>query len=363
LEDFSVLFESPTLPESLQTAKILLVDDDVNNTTLLTEILRLHGFKNLKSINDARGVISCFIELRPDLVVLDLRMPHIDGFEILKLLRALADENICLPVLILSAEDAVEVKCRALNTGAVDYLCKPFFPDELTARLTNWLQVRFQQLHLEDRNRVLEESMFQRTRELEDYQLELKEAQIEIIERLARAAEHRDDDTGHHTQRVGLTCFLLAQALGLPEDQVALIRRASPLHDVGKIGVPDSILLKPGRLTDAERNIMQRHCLIGSDMLSGGHSELVQTAERIALSHHERWDGTGYPQHLRGEAINIEGRILAVADVFDALTHERPYKQAWPLEKAIEEICSQRGRHFDPDVVEAFTTLPHTELL
>jgi putative two-component system response regulator len=351
------------LLEALQTAKILLVDDDEGSTRLITEILRYQGFKNVKSINDSRGVVTGFIELRPDIVILDLRMPHIDGFQVLNLLQALVEKDLQLPVIIVSAESASEVKFRALDAGAADYITKPFYADELVARLTNWLRVRFQQLRLREQNRVLEDNMFQRTRELEDYQLELKEAQIEIIERLARAAEHRDDDTGQHTQRVGLSCFLLAQTLELPEAQVALIRRAAPLHDVGKIGVPDSILLKPGRLSDAELNIMQRHCLIGSDLLSGGHSELVQTAEQIARSHHERWDGTGYPHQLSGDAINLEGRILAVADVFDALTHARPYKEAWPLDKAIDEICSQRGRHFDPMVVDAFMTLPHADLL
>ncbi len=349
--------------DALHAARILVVDDDEGSTRLITDILQLYGFTNIKALNDSRGVVSCFVEFRPDAVILDLRMPHIDGFQVLHLLQALLEPGLTLPVIIVSAEDANDVKCRALTGGAADYLSKPFIPQELSARLHNWLNVYFQQRHLQSQNLDLESRVFERTRELEDYQLELKEAQIEIVERLARAAEHRDDDTGQHTQRVGLTCYLLAQTLGLEEGDVALIRRASPLHDVGKIGVPDSILLKPGRLSENERSAMQRHCEIGGDLLSGGHSDLVQTAELIARSHHEKWDGTGYPRGLRGEDINIEGRILAVADVFDALTHPRPYKEAWPLQDAIQEIRTQRGRHFDPDVVDAFMTLPHEDLL
>ncbi|HLA15233.1 MAG TPA: HD domain-containing phosphohydrolase, partial [Gemmatimonadaceae bacterium] len=195
-------------------------------------------------------------------------------------------------------------------------------------------------------NESLEHRVTDRTRELE-------EAQVEILQRLAAAAEFRDDDTGEHTHRVGHMAALIATGLGLSAPHVDLIRRAAPLHDVGKIGIPDSILLKPGRLTREERRIMQTHATIGAAMLAGGNSTLVQMAERIARSHHERWDGKGYPDGSAGELIPIEARIVAVADFLDALAHNRPYRPAWPLEKALAKIAAERGGHFDPAVVDA----------
>ncbi len=184
--------------------------------------------------------------------------------------------------------------------------------------------------------------------------LELDESQIEILERLAQAAEFRDDDTGQHTRRVGQMAGLLAQTLGLDPCTVDLLRRTAPLHDVGKIGISDLILLKPGKLSSGEFDVMKSHTTIGASLLRGGRSKLVQMAQAIALSHHERWSGGGYPHGLVAGQIPVEGRIVAVVDVFDALTHERPYKEAWPLERAIEEIRSQSGRQFDPEVVAAF---------
>jgi putative two-component system response regulator len=192
---------------------------------------------------------------------------------------------------------------------------------------------------------------------------DLNQSQIEILSRLARAAEFRDDDTGQHTQRVAQTAALLAQALGWSEHQVTLLKQAALLHDVGKIAISDLILLRPGKLDEAQLETMRMHAAIGAALLCDGSSEVVQMAERIAGSHHERWDGQGYPHGLSGEQIPIEGRILAVADVFDALTHERPYKEAWPVEKAVAEITRQSRRQFDPHVVETFLTLTHQSLL
>ena len=344
-------------------AKILLIDDEPANTELFDTILRHAGYGNLRSVNDARGVLCHYIEFNPDLIVLDLMMPFVDGFQILEFVQRTVDSHTTLPVLVVTADDRFESRRRALAEGAIDFLIKPFIPDELRLRVRNLLTIRLQQLELLKKSQTLEMQVFERTRELESFQLELKEAQIEIVVRLARAGEHHDDETGQHTQRVGLTCSLLARAMQLTEAKVELIGRSAPLHDVGKIGIPDSILLKPGRLTEAERLLMQRHCNIGADLLSGGQSDLVKMAESIALNHHERWDGTGYPRALRGDDIPIEGRILAVADVFDALTHQRPYKAAWPVQDAIEEIRNHSGGHFDPAVVEAFMGLPHDDLL
>jgi putative two-component system response regulator len=216
-------------------------------------------------------------------------------------------------------------------------------------RIRNLLQTRFHSL-------LLESQVRERTEELE-------KAQIETLQRLAQAAEYRDDDTGLHTRRVGATCGQLAALLGFPPKQVELIIRAAPLHDVGKIGIADGVLLKPGKLTDEEFDIMRKHTIIGATMLSGSGSPWLQLAEEIALSHHERWDGRGYPRKLAGEEIPLIGRIVAVADVFDALTHERPYKTAWPVADAIAEISAQSGKQFDERVVQAFMTLDHEALV
>jgi putative two-component system response regulator len=242
-------------------------------------------------------------------------------------------------------------------------LNRPFDSIEIQLRIQNLLEARFLNLKLQTQNQSLEDAVYERTHELEQAHLDLKEAEIEVIARLARAGELHDDDTGQHTQRVSLIASLIAQGLGMEPADVELLRRVAPLHDVGKIGVPDSILLKREKLTVAEFETIKDHCLIGAQMLSGGHAKLVQMAECIALTHHENWDGSGYPQGLSGQDIPLEARILAVADVFDALTHDRPYKTAWTVEAAIEEIRALSGRKFDPEVVEVFLSLPHADLL
>lgn len=351
------------MSDDIFRSKILVVDDDKNQTDYLSLVLHMAGYRNVQCINDPRGVLSACIEFNPDLILLDLLMPQPDGFHLLKLIHQRMGVKTYLPIFVLTAEASIETRKRALLSGASDFILKPFLPEEVCLRVRNLLRVRVLQRELEAQNLLLEREVYVRTEELAGYQLDLREAQIEITLRLAKAAEHHDDDTGQHTQRVGLTCSLLAQSIGLPEDQVTLIRRAAPLHDVGKIGVPDNILLKPAVLSAEERDIMKRHCEIGADLLTGGNSELVKMAETIALTHHERWDGSGYPHKLRGEAIPIESRILAVADVFDALTHDRPYKTAWPIEKAVAEIRRNSGFHFEPSIVEAFAALPHADLI
>jgi putative two-component system response regulator len=341
--------------DTLLHAKILIVDDDVHNIRLLQDILHVNGYTHVTGVNDPRGVISLFIEEELDLIILDLNMPHPNGFELLAMMQPLVDETDYLPVMVVTAEHSYEARRQALTNGASDFLTKPFIADEVNVRITNLLRLRHRTILLKDQVR-------QRTQELEQYQLELKEAQLETIMRLARAAEHRDDETGKHTQRVGLMCAMLARMLGWSEHEIQSLHFAAPLHDVGKIGIPDSILLKPGKFTETEYKIMQRHARIGAQLLAGGHSDVIQTAERIALTHHERWNGQGYPLGLKGEDIAIEGRILAVVDVFDALTHERPYKPAWPLEDALEELKIQQGKQFDPEIVECFLSLPEDQL-
>jgi putative two-component system response regulator len=258
--------------------------------------------------------------------------------------------------LVLTGNTSEEAKRRALASGARDFLTKPFGPTELLLRVRSLLEV--QQLHrwLRAQNADLERQVAERTRDLE-------QARLEILGRLALAAEYRDDATQEHAWRIARTCGLLAGAMGLGDWQVELIARAAPLHDIGKIGIPDAVLLKPGELTAGEFAAIKAHTEIGAQILSGGQGSVLLLAERIALTHHERWDGGGYPGRIAGEEIPLAGRIVAVADVFDALTHERPYKPAWPVERAVGEVLAQRGRQFDPDVVDTFSTLEHSALL
>jgi putative two-component system response regulator len=328
------------------TARILIVDDQPSNVMLLEGILQEEDYTDYRSITDSRQALQVFMEYEPDLILLDLQMPYVNGFELMKKLRAHIPAGAFLPILVLTANITPEAKRQALAQGATDFLTKPFDQTEVVLRIRNLLQTRALHLQLQDQNQFLEQKVRERT-------MELEETQIEILERLALAAEYRDDDTGEHTKRVGQMSAQIAQALGLSGREVELIRRAAPLHDVGKIAIPDSILLKPSKLTSQEFELMKTHTRLGAKMLSGGRFSLLQWAEEIALTHHERWDGTGYIG-LRGESIPMTGRIVTVADVFDALTNERPYKKAWSYDEAIEEIQRQSGRQFDPLVVEAF---------
>lgn len=333
--------------ESLENRRILIVDDVADNVQLLERILTRAGYTNLVSTTDPRQVMPLFAESEPDLILLDLQMPHLDGFAIMEQLGGVIPEGNYLPILVLTANITPEAKRQALSAGAKDFLTKPFDRTEVLLRIRNLLQTRTLHRQLQNQNLILEDRVAERTRELE-------EAQVEILERLARAAEFRDDDTGRHTHRVGEMAAAVARALGLPPAEVELIRRAAPLHDVGKIGVSDGILLKPRKLTPEEFEQMKTHTIVGAVILGGSRHRLLQMAEVIALSHHERWDGTGYPRCLAGEEIPLAGRITSVVDVFDALTHERPYKAPWPVEEALAEIERQKGAQFDPDVVDAF---------
>lgn len=327
-------------------ARILLVDDQDLNLRLLQSILRKAGYENIMSSADPRDVVQICAAFRPDLILLDLMMPYLDGFQVMEQLAPVPNGSY-LPILVLTADVSPEIKTRALSLGAKDFLTKPFDYTEVLLRIKNLLETRFLYQQLQGQNQRLEERVLERTRELE-------EAQFEILERLTVASEYRDDDTGQHTRRVGYVSSILAKASGVPEYAVGLIERVAPLHDVGKIGISDEILLKPAKLTMYEFEAMKTHTIIGARILSGGHSEMVRMAQTIALTHHERWDGTGYPHKLAGVAIPEVGRIVALADTFDALMHQRPYKEAWPFDKAVEEIRRQSGKQFDPHLVDVF---------
>jgi putative two-component system response regulator len=327
-------------------ARVLVVDDEPPNVFLLERILAKAGYTEVVSTTDPRNVQELVLGFGPDVVLLDLHMPHLDGFAVMEALGASSDPGVRTPILVLTADATTEVKHRALAAGARDFLTKPLDMEEVLLRIGNILEIRFLERELRGERDSLERRVVERTRDLED-------AQTETFERLALAAEFRDDDTGNHTRRVGSMAALIAETVGLPEGDVELLRRAAALHDVGKIGVPDSILLAPRKLTEEEFAVVKTHTEIGARLLSGSRSPTLRMAERVAWSHHERWDGGGYAG-IAGEDIPVVGRITTVADVFDALTHERPYKEAWPVDRAVEEVERQRARQFDPDAVDAF---------
>ncbi len=343
--------------QSFRDARILIVDDEEMNIRMLEQVLEPAGYTELASTTDARQVLPLFREFRPDLVLLDIKMPHLDGHEVLERLRREIPSVEYLPVLVLTSDGGAHTRRRALSGGANDFLTKPLSPVEVRLRIYNLLHTRFLHRSLREHNQLLEERVRERTVELTTRTEELDEARLEILERLARAAEFRDDETGLHTQRVSRIAALLAECLGVGQDEVELVRRAAPLHDIGKIGIPDRVLLKDGPLDLAETRLMQSHTTIGAEILSGSRVPLLQVGRDIALTHHERWDGSGYPAGLRGEAIPLAGRLVAVADVFDALTHNRPYKGAWPPQEAVREIERMAGTQFDSEVVAGFLEL------
>ncbi len=329
--------------------RIMIVDDEQSNVRLLERLLAHGKCGNVTGITDPREALTCFHELQPDLVLLDLHMPYMDGFALLRALRAATATGEYLPVLMLTGDDDRSVREQALALGANDFVAKPFELSETLLRIRNLLETRRLHLVLGRENRSLEERVAERTRQLQ-------ESQFETLRRLAQAAEFRDDDTGQHTQRVGELSARLARVAGLDDDMVEHLRLAAPLHDIGKIGIPDTILLKPGKLSSEEFAVMQRHTTIGASILSDGQSSFIQMAETIALSHHERWDGSGYPNNLAGSDIPLVARVVGIADFFDALTHARPYRGAVPLPAVLELMRSESGRHFDPALLEIFLT-------
>ncbi len=329
-----------------RTHRILIVDDQAANVLLLEEILRGAGYSNVKSTQDPRQALGLYCEFQPDLVILDLHMPHLSGLALMEQFGGCTAPDNYVPILVLTADVLPEARQKALSAGAKDFLTKPFDVTEVVLRIRNMLETRTLYLQLQAHNHLLEDKVRERTGELEA-------AQVEMLQHLALASESRDDNTGRHTQRVGQLAAVLGRDAGLPEEQVLLLAKAATLHDIGKIGIPDRILLKPGRLTPGEFEQMKSHTELGSRILSGSRFSVIQLAEEIAHYHHEKWDGTGY-YSIQGEAIPFAARIVAVVDVFDVLIHARPYKPAWAVERALGEIERQSGRHFDPRLVKLF---------
>lgn len=332
--------------EISKNARILIVDDEPTNIKLLDSVLKSQGYQNLILITDSRNVLDQYLIERPDLILLDINMPHLDGYQVMEQLNSLND-SLLPPILILTAQSGHDYLLKALAMGARDLVRKPFDLTELLMRVRNLLDVQLGSRMLLDQKIVLEEMVTKRTEEL-------SETRLQVVRRLGRAAEYRDNETGFHIIRMSQISALLAKNLGWNDGGCELILHASPMHDIGKIGIPDAILLKPGKFEPNEWEIMKTHVSIGAEILKDGNSDLLNLASEIALNHHEKWDGTGYPNGLAGTAIPQSGRIVAVADVFDALTSPRPYKKAWSINASVNYICENTGVHFDPEVVEQF---------
>ena len=337
--------------------RVLIADDSPFNIALLLRLLRDWGFQEIRTTTDSSTVEDLVASWEPDILMLDLQMPAPDGFEVMRRLKAArSDTTVPMPILMLTADTTIETRRRALALGATDFLTKPFDHEEVCLRASNLLRTRRLERRLAEQNSELEAFVARRTEALE-------RAHLDMLGHLARVAEYRDDDTHHHTERVGHIAALLGEAVGLAAEHVAILRRAAELHDIGKVAIPDRILLKPGKLTPEEFEVVKTHTTAGADILAGSNSAYLEMAASIALSHHERWDGSGYPVGIAGQDIPIESRIVMVADIFDALTHERPYKAAMPVEDALAQMRSQTGTFFDPWLMSAFERLDHDRLV
>jgi putative two-component system response regulator len=347
--------------QEIHAARILIVDDEQANVRLLETVLARAAFSNTISTTDSRKVLGLFRSERPDLVLLDLRMPGFDGFAVLQQLQKEIPPDEYLPILVLTADVGDETKRRALSVGAKDFLLKPFDQVEVVLRVKNLLEARILHVALQNQNEILEERVRERTAGLWEAVQRLGESEAatraatdETIQRLAMAAELRDEETGWHIARMSRYAAILGGRTGMDEEACEVLRLASSMHDVGKIGVADRILLKRGRLTPKEFEGIKEHPNIGYRILADSKADVLQLAAAIALTHHERFDGSGYPHGLAGNEIPIVGRIAAIADVFDALTSDRVYRKAFPLGQALDMLKEERGRHFDPELLNLF---------
>lgn len=330
--------------DDLKRMSILVIDDEESNLVVLRSILTRDGYRNVHTLNDPVRSVERFREVQPDLVLTDFHMPVMDGLEVVRALRPLLPGY--LPILMLTADERLDLRERALASGVRDFLAKPVRSAEVLLRIHNLLEARSFHLQLQHENDRLERLVRERT-------LELERAHVETLARLALAAEYRDDQAGRHVWRVARGSELVAARLGVDPAWRALLVRAARLHDVGKIAVPDGILLKPGRLTPQELAVVRTHPAVGHRLLTGGEAPLLRLAASVALTHHERWDGTGYPAGLKGGAIPLEGRIVAAVDAFDVMTYHRSHQAARAPSAAMAELEAEAGTQFDPQVVAA----------
>lgn len=360
--------KSFTNAESLRSCKIMIVDDEPLVIRVVKRFLAGDGFTNFVTVEDSRNAMEVVRRENPDVVLLDIMMPNVTGLDLLR--ERQQDQSMLLvPFIILSANSENQIKREALALGATDFLSKPVDASDLTVRVRNSLTVKRHQDYLANYASELEKEVQLRT-------MQIDRSREQIIHCLARAAEYRDNETGEHVIRVGKYCAVIAEELGFGQQYCRQIELAAQLHDVGKIGIPDSVLLNPGKLSQAEFEIMKKHCNLGCQIMEplaenesqrikehanvggfimeGVDSPMLELAAIIARTHHEKWDGSGYPNGLAGDQIPIEGRICCCADVFDALSSDRPYKKRFPLQKCLEIMISERGIRFDPIVFDAF---------
>jgi len=326
-----------TLPTVPALPTLLIVDDAPESIDVLRAVLG-HEFRLRVALNGVKA-LEIVEAVNPDLILLDVMMPELDGYETCRRLKQ-KPRTANIPIIFLTTLSESDSQLKGLELGAVDYITKPFAAPLVRSRVRTHVSLHRHQMELV-------ELVNERTREL-------METRLEIIRRLGRAAEYKDNETGMHVLRMSHMTRLLARSCGMSEIQTELLFQASPMHDIGKIGIPDRILLKPGKLDADEWEMIKRHTTIGAEIIGEHPSELIVLARLVALRHHEKWDGSGYPGGLKGEDIPIEARIVALADVFDALLSVRPYKPAWSLDDTMKYVFAQRGQHFDPAVIDAF---------
>ncbi|WP_428355415.1 HD domain-containing phosphohydrolase [Methyloprofundus sp.] len=324
-----------------RVATLLIVDDTPENIDVLRGILK-QDYKIKVASNGEKALRIAQSESAPDLILLDIMMPEMDGYEVCKRLKT-NYATAKIPVIFVTAKDETADESLGFDIGAVDYITKPVSPPLVLRRVRT-------QLSLYDEKRLLDEVVKERTKELD-------QTRLQIIQRLGRAAEYKDNETGMHVIRMSHYSKLLGLANGMSEEEADLLLNAAPMHDIGKIGIPDKILLKPGKLDEHEWKIMKTHPQMGADILGSDNSVLLNLARDIALTHHEKWDGSGYPNGLKGEEIPLHARIVAIADTFDALTTVRPYKHAWLVADAIDLLKQEAGSHFDPELMDKFLSI------
>lgn len=330
---------------------ILICDDTNENIETLVGVLE--DRYELYIANTAEAALAILRITHPDIILLDIMMPGMSGYDLCKIIKSM-ERYMDTPVIFISGMADLNDKQKGFACGAVDYITKPFDVAEVKVRVKSQADIVKKNRQKQEKTKFLERTVKSKENELALAYSKLEKAYVETIEKLSTAAEYKDDMTGMHVKRVGLISSLLARGLGLDDYFIRSIEKAAPLHDIGKIGIPENILLKPGRLTPDEWERMKSHTTIGKNILEGSSSDIINFAETIAYTHHEMWDGSGYPLGLMGEEIPIESRIVAVADVYDAITSKRSYKEAYDREKAIEIIREGSGSHFDPKIVNVF---------